>query len=41
MYIEKVAFDSHKLVTHEDRHIDLGLHHRDYDHKENQSKSQL
>jgi zinc transporter 1/2/3 len=40
MYIEKVAFDSHKLMTHGDRHTDLGKHHHGHGHKENGKSKQ-
>jgi zinc transporter 1/2/3 len=28
LYIEKVAFDSHELMSHGEGHTDLGIHHR-------------
>mmetsp|Transcript_5758 Transcript_5758/g.10278 ORF Transcript_5758/g.10278 Transcript_5758/m.10278 type:complete len:163 (-) Transcript_5758:556-1044(-) len=36
MYIEKVAFDSHQLMSHGDKHQDLGNHH----HKDNSDEEE-
>lgn len=42
MYIEKVAFDTHKLISHGDKHVDLGNHHHsNSDEEEDRMKHQL